>query len=67
MELPLPLVGELPSGSVTIPKCKEDASSAKKSVLENAPRIAFPKAVLTEIASMVFPPKCQLPLSLVSS
>ena len=56
-----------PSGRVTIPKLKEAAFPARKSVFENAPSILFLESVLIEKMSTAFPLKCQLRPILASS
>jgi len=56
-----------PSGSVTIPKLKEAAFPARKSVFENAPSILFLESVLIGKMSTAFPLKCQLRPILASS
>ena len=56
-----------PNGNVTIPRLKEAAFPAKKSVFENAPPILFPRSVLIEIMSTAFPLKYRLRPILASS
>ena len=67
MELPLLLVVDLPSGSVTTLKVKEAVFPAKESVLGNQLKILLLLIVLTESINMVFSPKCRLRPILASS